>query len=67
MKNENVELKQPALTQIEKIIEYDFYSVHYHNRLQIRNIPCHIYKIERRSFQNQVPITAELRVTFRKH
>ena len=46
--------------------EYVFYSVHYQNRLQERFNPCHVYKIVSRSFQNQVPITAELRVIFRK-
>ena len=45
----------------------NFNSVHYQNILQVRITPCHIYKFERRSFQNQVPITAELREIFREH
>ena len=46
--------------RLKGVVEYNmnFYSVHHHNRLQVRIPPCNLYKM---------PITAEQCMVFRKH
>ena len=39
----------------------------YHNRHQIRITHCYVYKYAWHKFQNQMPMSAELLVIFRKH